>query len=387
MVAIMCVSFGGGAAAANTGIVINYLSLKSHRVSPSAMLDPPALDEGIQGARVGVADDALTGRFLGQHFTLAETQAEDETGLLDAARKLLAGGERLFVTDLPTPALIKLADLPGARAAVIIDATNADDSLRGSLCRAAVLHTMPSRAMLADALMQYLVVKKWTRIMLLTGRDADDRLYADAVRASAAKFQVTIKADRPWSFNPAAQQADTGHYEVNDEVAKATQDVSYDVLVVADEADNFGDELAYRTDAPRPVAGTSGLVPGAWSPVMDEYASTQLQLRFRKAAGRWMANKDYGAWLAVRAIGEAATRTGSSDPSTVIAYLHGADFVLSGYKGPELSFRAWDGQLRQPVLLADARSLVSVSPQLGFLHETNDLDSLGVDQPETTCHF
>jgi ABC transporter substrate binding protein (PQQ-dependent alcohol dehydrogenase system) len=100
-----------------------------------------------------------------------------------------------------------------------------------------------------------------------------------------------------------------------------------------------------------------------------------------------MTNKDYGAWLAVRAIGEAATRTGSGDSRALIAYLHGSDFVLSGYKGPELSFRSWDGQLRQPVLLADARSLVSISPQPGFLHETNDLDSLGVDQPETQCHF
>jgi len=351
------------------------------------MLDPPPLDEGIQGARVGVADDSLTGRFVSQHYTLTETNADNEASLLEKAGKMLAAGQRLFVADLPAATLIKLADLPGAHAGVIIDATNTDDSLRASLCRADVLHTMPSRAMLADALMQYLVLKKWTRIMLLTGRDPDDKLYADAIRASAAKFQVTIKADRPWSFNPAAQQADTGHYEVNDEVAKATQDISYDVLVVADEADNFGDELAYRTDTPRPVAGTSGLVPSAWSPVMDEYASTQLQLRFHKAAGRWMTNKDYGAWLAVRAIGEAATRTGSSDPSTLIAYLHGADFVLSGYKGPELSFRSWDGQLRQPVLLADARSLVSISPQPGFLHETNDLDSLGVDQPESACHF
>ncbi len=367
--------------------MINYLAEKSHTIIPSATLDPPPTDQGVQGARVGVADDALTGRFLGQHFVLDETVADGEAAVLDAARKMLAGGQRLFVADLPADALVKLADLPGAGAAIIIDATNADDSLRAALCRKNVLHTMPSRAMLADALMQYLVVKKWTRIMLLTGRDPDDRLYADAIRASAAKFQVTIKADRPWSFNPAAQQADTGHYEVNDEVAKATQDVNYDVLVVADEADNFGDELAYRTDQPRPVAGTSGLVPSAWSPVMDEYASTQLQLRFHRAAGRWMTNKDYGAWLAVRAIGEAATRTGSADASALIAYLHGPDFVLSGYKGPELSFRAWDGQLRQPVLLADARSLVSVSPQLGFLHETNDLDSLGVDQPETTCHF
>jgi len=375
------------ARAGESSIVVNYLSLTSHIVYPTAMLDPPPGDQGIQGARVAIADDALTGRFVGQHFALAEAQADGDAALLSQARALLAGGQRLFVADLPAATLVKLADLPGARDAIIIDATNEDDRLRGTACRSNVLHTLPSRAMLADALMQYLVLKKWTRIMLLTGREPDDSLYADAVRASAAKFQVSIKADRPWSFNPAAQQADTGHYEVNDEVAKATQDVNYDVLVVADEADNFGDALAYRTDQPRPVAGTSGLVPSAWSPVMDEYASTQLQLRFHKAAGRWMTNKDYGAWLAVRAIGEAATRTGSGDPRALIAYLHGADFVVSGYKGPELSFRPWDGQLRQPVLLADARSLVSISPQPGFLHETNDLDSLGVDQPETQCHF
>jgi ABC transporter substrate binding protein (PQQ-dependent alcohol dehydrogenase system) len=373
--------------AADGDIVINYLSLKSHLVYPSTMLDPPALDQGIRGAQLALADNAQTGRFLNQHFALVQTQADGVPALLDAAGQLLASGQRLFVADLPADALTKLADLPGAATAIIIDATNADDSLRASLCRANVLHTMPSRAMLADALMQYLVLKKWTRIMLLTGRDPDDKLYADAIRASAAKFQVTIRADRPWSFNPAAQQADTGHYEVNDEVAKATQDVNYDVLVVADEAGNFGDDLAYRTDQPRPVAGTAGLVPSAWSPVMDEYASTQLQLRFHQSAGRWMTNRDYGAWLAVRALGEAATRTNATTPSTLIAYLRGTDFALSGYKGPELSFRNWDGQLRQPVLLADAKSLVSISPQPGFLHETNDLDSLGVDQPETQCHF
>jgi ABC transporter substrate binding protein (PQQ-dependent alcohol dehydrogenase system) len=222
--------------------------------------------------------------------------------------------------------------------------------------------------------------------MLLTGRDPDDALYADAIRHAADKFQITIRADEKWSFNPAAQQADTGHYQVNDEVTKATQGVSYDVLVVADEADNFGDELAYRTDSPRPIAGTQGLVPAAWARAMDEYASTQLQLRFHRETGRWMVPRDYGAWLAIRAIGEAATRTGSTDAGKIIAYLRGPDFALSGYKGPELSFRSWDGQLRQPVLLATEQSLVSISPQPGFLHQTNELDTLGPDQPETACH-
>jgi ABC transporter substrate binding protein (PQQ-dependent alcohol dehydrogenase system) len=277
--------------------------------------------------------------------------------------------------------------MPAARNAVILDATSEDDRLRGADCRANVLHMLPSRAMLADALMQYLVTKNWTHIMLLSGSDAGDALYADAMRRAATKFQVTVTADRTWGFNPAAQQADTGHYQVNDEVEHATQGVSYDILVVADEADKFGDELAYRTDLPRPVAGTQGLVPSAWSPIMDEYASTQLQLRFHDLAGRWMTNADYGAWLAVRSIGEAATRSGSADPAKIIAYLHSPDFSVSGYKGPELSFRAWDGQLRQPVLLADQRSLVSISPQPGFLHQINELDSLGPDQPETECHF
>jgi ABC transporter substrate binding protein (PQQ-dependent alcohol dehydrogenase system) len=174
---------------------------------------------------------------------------------------------------------------------------------------------------------------------------------------------------------------------VNDEVVKATQGVSYDVLVVADEADHFGDELAYRTDTPRPIAGTQGLTPASWSQAMDEYASTQLQTRFFHSVGRFMTPQDYGGWLAVRAIGEAATRAATADPARIIAYLHGPDFSLSGYKGPELTFRAWDGQLRQPVLLADENSLISISPQAGFLHEKDDLDSLGVDQPETTCHM
>jgi ABC transporter substrate binding protein (PQQ-dependent alcohol dehydrogenase system) len=291
------------------------------------------------------------------------------------------------VANLPADLLLKLADAPGAKDAVILDASSSDDRLRQADCRANMLHILPSRAMLADALMQYLVTKSWTRIMLLVGRDPGDALYADAIRHAAEKFQITVRADRPWTFNAAAQQADTGHYQVNDEVVKATQGVSYDILVVADEADNFGDELAYRTDSPRPVAGTQGLVPTAWSHAMDEYASTQLQTRFHREEGRWMTPQDYGGWLAVRAIGEAATRSASADPAKIIAYLHGPDFSVSGYKGPELTFRAWDGQLRQPVLLSTDRSLVSISPQPGFLHQTNDLDSLGYDQPESACHL
>jgi len=384
-----CVLLAAPAASAQApapSVSIGYLSLQVKRSYPKTFLDQPPSDEGVQGARLGAADDATTGRFINQAYQLQEALAADAAAALDAFRKQAEGGTRLFVADLPAALLMKVADLPEAKDALILDATSSDDALRGENCRRNVLHLLPSRAMLADALMQYLVTKNWRRIMLLVGKTPGDALYADAVRRSAKKFQVTIAADRNWTFNPAAQQADTGHYEVNDEVAKATQGVSYDLLVVADEDDEFGDDVSYRTDAPRPVAGTQGMVPSAWARSFDEYASTQLQGRFLRRAKRWMTDRDYGAWLAMRAIGEAAARSNSTDPKAIAAYMRGPDFQLAGYKGPSFSFRPWDGQLRQPVLLADGRSLVSISPQAGFLHQYNDLDTLGIDQPETQCH-
>jgi ABC transporter substrate binding protein (PQQ-dependent alcohol dehydrogenase system) len=340
----------------------------------------PGHDHALAGALLGVSDDNGTGRFLGQSFRLREVMIPDE--------KIEPGpAGPLVVADLPAAQLLALADRPEMHDATILDVATADDGLRGEDCRANVLHLLPSRAMLADALMQYLAVKNWRRIMLLAGREPGDGLYADAVRRAAKKFRVSVVADKQWSFNPAAQQADTGHFQVNAEVAEATRGDDYDVLVVADAAGNFGDQLAYRTDKPRPIAGTHGLVPTAWSPVFDEYASTQLQNRFRREAGRPMTAPDYAGWLAVRAIGEAATRSGDTDPQTIGAFVRSADFSLAGYKGAPLSFRAWDGQLRQPVLLADDRSLVSISPQPGFLHQFNELDTLGVDQPETECRL
>jgi ABC transporter substrate binding protein (PQQ-dependent alcohol dehydrogenase system) len=377
----------GRAAAAVPTLHVLYLRLVTALPPASAVLDAPPQDLGVQGAMLAVADDGTTGKFLGQSFALDVIASRKPADLLAAFTKALANGQRLFVTDVPAALLLKMADSSGAGAAALLDATSRDDDLRGADCRANVLHTLPDRAMLADGLMQYLVTKNWRRLMLLTGAEPADTLYADAIRASAKKFRVKLAADQPWRFNPAAQQADTGHYQVNDEVNKATQGVDYQVLIVADEEDNFGDELSYRTADPRPVAGTQGLVAEAWSRVMDEYASTELQLRFRRQAGRRMTDQDYGAWLAVRAVGEAATRTGSLDPAKLIAYIKSPNFALAGYKGPPLSFRAWDGQLRQPVLLADAVSLVSISPQPGYLHQTNDLDTLGTDQPETTCHM
>jgi len=364
---------------------IGYLAFAPKRAVPQVVLDPPLTDEGVQGARLALADNQTTGRFLNQAYALRESLQPDGAGVVGAARAMLAAGERVIVTDLPAPLLLEVADLPEARDAILLDATSDDDRLRGKDCRARVLHLLPSRAMLADALMQFLAVKRWRSVLLVQGRGEADAAYADALRRSARKFQLRIVADKPWSFEPGAQRTDTGHLGIGAEVARFTQGLSYDVLVVADAANEFGDDLAYRTTDPRPIAGTQGLVPGAWARPFEQWGATQLQARFLKQAGRMMTARDFGAWMAVRAVGEAASRASSADPAGVIAYLRSPKFELAAFKGARLTFRPWDGQLRQPVLLADARSLVSVSPQPGYLHQFSELDTIGIDQPETTC--
>src|ERR1051325_9641735 len=160
--------------------------------------------------------------------------------------------------------------------------------------------------------------------MLLAGREPADALYAEAVRRAAKKFRVSIAADKVWSFNPAAQRADTGHFQINSQVAEATRGEDYDVLLVADEAGNFGNQLGYHSDKPRPVVGTQGLTPTAWSAVFDEYGSAQLQNRFKRSAGRPMQARDYAGWLALRAIGEAAMGTAKNEPPRRGASLPGA---------------------------------------------------------------
>jgi ABC transporter substrate binding protein (PQQ-dependent alcohol dehydrogenase system) len=249
------------------------------------------------------------------------------------------------------------------------------------------MHLTPSRAMLADALVQYLVLKRWRNILLVSGTTDGDRAYADAIKRAIKKFSAKLVAEKTWEVEAGARRTDTGHITIGTQVASFTQGLSYDILVVADEEGDFGTDFPYRTTDPRPVAGTQGLTPTSWTRVHEQWGATQLQNRFLRQTKRWMTERDYAAWMAVRAIGEAATRTKSADPDTLVKYMHSDGFELAAFKGVKLSFRPWDNQLRQPILLADPTSLVSVSPQPGFLHQFSELDTLGIDRPETHCRM
>jgi ABC transporter substrate binding protein (PQQ-dependent alcohol dehydrogenase system) len=240
--------------------------------------------------------------------------------------------------------------------------------------------------MLADGLAQYLVWKQWKRWLLVVCSHAKDKLYADALRRAATRFGAKVVQERTFEDTGGARRTDSGVTLIQRQMPMLTQQApAYDVLVAADESEVFASYLPYRTWDPRPIAGSAGLVPTSWDSAHDQWGAVQLQNRFIKLNARHMTPLDMQAWTAARLIGEAASRTNSGDAKRLLDFIKGPDFSLAAFKGQPLTLRDWNLQLRQPILLADGRMIVSISPQEGFLHQVSELDTLGVDRPETKC--
>ncbi|MDB5559215.1 MAG: hypothetical protein JWQ36_2149, partial [Enterovirga sp.] len=230
---------------------------------------------------------------------------------------------------------------------------------------------------------QFLAFARWRKLFLMVGPNEADRLYAEAMKRSARKFGLQVAAEKPWDLGPLARaKADS---PTTAEALVFTRGVDYDIAIVADEAGDFGDYVPFRTVDPRPVGGTQGLIATTWHPTLEVWGAAQAQNRFRRMAGRLMRPLDYQVWAGFRAVAEAATQTKSADPQVVAAFLKSPDFNLPGYKGVGLSFRPWDQQMRQPILIVQPKALVTVAPEKGFLHQRTPLDSLGLDQPESPC--
>lgn len=368
-----------GTARSETRILVHYLKQEVAAPPTLSNLDPIPEDLGLRGAELGLEDNITTGRFLGQSYELRATIVE-EGGDFTAAVETALAGTGLLVLDAPAGGLLAAADLPGAAEALIFNAGAEDPALRDGACRANVLHTLPSATMRADALMQFLVTRRWDEIALIAGDRPEDRAWADTMEQSARKFGLTFGARKTWAFDADMRR------NAAQEVPVFTQELGdYDMLLVADATDDFARYISFNTWRPRPVAGSEGLRPVAWHRVVEQWGAAQLQSRFHDLAGRDMRDRDYAAWAALRAIGEAVTRTGSDDVQTLRAYLLSEDFELAAFKGVPQTFRHWNGQMRQPIPLVHERALVAQAPLDGFLHQRNELDTLGIDEAESDC--
>jgi ABC transporter substrate binding protein (PQQ-dependent alcohol dehydrogenase system) len=367
----------GGAAGAAT--------LKATLIAPAddARLERSRVERAYLGHVGGPASDGVElaiedGQFELQAAQSAVALSKQAAGTLEAARAAAVAAEKagaaVLLTDLPADWTLAVAD---AVKLPVLNLSDASDRLRQQDCRARLFHLIPSERMRADALAQTLVARKWTKLLLLTGPSPEDALRTATAQASIKRYGLQVVGSKPFKLSTDPRERDFANPLL------LTAGAAYDAVWVVDSDGEFARSLPYRTVLPRPVVGDGGLVALAWHAQFERYGAPQVSRRFAKASKRPMTAQDWAAWMAGKALVGAATAAPKGPNAAWAKAL--AETPVDGSKGTALSFRPWDGQLRQPMLLTDGQGVISQAPIEGLLHPSNVLDTLGADAPEKAC--
>lgn len=334
----------------------------------------------LNGVETALRESRVLGRALGLDFDLVTALLENPDNLGDAVQTLVEEETaKVFVLDLPLPLTRDVVARMAGRNVMIFNPRHRDDGLRAEICDAQLLHTVPSHAMEMDGLAQYLRKKNWTSILVLEGPEPGDSVLSAAFQAAAEKFKLTVVDVKDFALSNDPRVRD----ETN--ISLLTQDPEHDAIFLADTTGEFGRYVPFASYFPRPVIGSEGLVASAWHWTWERHGAPQLNQRFDRQAKRSMTGEDWAGWAAIKVVIEALVRTESKDPAVLRDFLLSEDFTLDTYKGAPGSFRPWDGQLRQPILLHSHNAVIARAPIDGFLHEKNTLDTLGVDERESAC--
>ena len=385
LVCSLTLAYGLASAAPLQSVTVAVLSMAADaRYAPKqlerAYPDHPGGRVG-DAARMAVEDSALELQELGVALKLKEVALVDAQTLPKVLAELKGARVQHIVADLPPAMLTALVKAAPAAlgGAMVINVSADSDALRNEACSAALLHTTPSRQMYTDALAQYLAARNWRKLLLLQGPLPEDQLQGAAMVLSAKRYGLKILQTKPFKLSGDPRERDLFNTRL------LTNEREHDVVAVMDSHGEFARILPYATQWPRPVMGSNGLMAMAWHPQWERNGGPQISRRFQKQAKRSMQSQDWAAWMAVKAIAAGLTENPKADIGKQLKQLRAGDVMVDGNKGPALTFRAWDGQLRQPIMLGHSDGVVGMAPLDGILHPTEVMDTLGTDQKESKC--
>ena len=385
----------GRVAAALSVLLLLVIATNADAAALTLGLLQRADDERLDPKRVELAYPGHPGGSLAQAVEMAAKESQFE---LDAAKlqikvdvrsardaddakaqlaQLAKAGAAAVVLDVPGAWIAGLG--AGSRIA-LLNAGSAEEASRQQACLPNLFHTLPGERMRADAIAQTLLARRWSKVLLLHGAVAEDAARLALAQAAIKRYGLKPVALRPFKLSADPRERDLANPLL------LTGNLDYDVVWVIDSDGEFARGLPYRTALPRPVVGDAGLVALAWAPNFERFGAPQLARRFVRAAQRPLTDTDWAAYMAAKAVLQAALEAPANPgPAQIIAALTRADFTLDGFKGVRLSFRPWDRQLRQPLLLSDGLGVIATAPVDGVMHPKNVLDTLGADAPETLC--
>jgi ABC transporter substrate binding protein (PQQ-dependent alcohol dehydrogenase system) len=333
------------------------------------------------GAQVAIMESEKISEIIGKKIELIKIQLESTEEIYKKIDTLVNENKINFFLIDANKEFFKNIDKIKSKDIIIFNITVQDNSLREDNCNSNVFHTIASDAMLYDSISQYLVFKNWKKILILQGPLEEDANIANSFQQSSKKYGLKITDIKDFILSNDPRQRDSNNLSL-------LTAGKYDVIFLADSEGELGRYLPYSTKLPRPVVGTTGLTPETWHWSLERYGAPQLNSRFEKIdSSRRMSNYDWAAWAAINTIYKSAIKSDSVEYNEIYSFIKSKKFGLDGFKGLRLSFRSWNNQLRQPILLSTHNAIIQTAPIKGFLHEINNLDTLGIDKLESKCQI
>lgn len=332
----------------------------------------------LHAVRLGISATEVALAAAGQKLLVREVSARNAADLSQVLEQLKTQKVAYWVLDLPEAQTSQAVQAAGMTA-LLFNASSAGNSLRAQDCSGALFHTYPSQHMLQDALAQYLAAHSWRNALVLQGSSSQDQALGQSWQRAAGRYGVKTTGIKTFKLSGDPRERDLANPRL------LTGDRKHDVVAVMDADGEFARTLPYATQWPRPVVGANGLTPLAWHPHWERNGGPQVNRRFMRLAARPMTGQDWAAWVAVKTVAALVSDYAKAPLKEQARLLRSGQVGVDGAKGVRLTFRPWDGQLRQPVFLGHVDGVVGLAPVDGVLHPTEVLDTLGVDDKESVC--
>ena len=336
----------------------------------------------IAGAKLAVKDSKKIQRLTKTNFTLDYLRFDDQKAFLAFFKSEKLNDYKSILLDSSKNEINILKEVFKNKPELIFfNITEPNNNLRKKICLENFYHTYPSSKMLTDSVSQYLIKKKWTKVLMLTGPLDDDKIFSNSFKKSSMKFGLKIIKENFFlnSKNPRVRDKNS--------LAFLTKGKKYNAVFVSDIDGEFALSIPNATMSPAIVTGSSGLVARTWHWSYLRHGAPQLNGRFERLNNRRMESKDWSAWIAIKTLVEAVLRVQSINNSEINKFISSKKLNLDGSKGVSLSYKKWSNQLRQPILLTTSNNWVTIkAPLEDFQNNYNNLDTLGISAKDITCN-
>ena len=336
----------------------------------------------IAGARLAIEDSKKIQRLTKTNFSLDYLRFDDQKAFLNFFKdKKLTEYNAILLDSSKTEMNFLKKVFKVNSNLLFFNITESSNDLRNNICLENFFHTFPSTAMFTDSISQYLIKKKWNKVLMLTGPLSEDKNFSNSFKQSTKKFGLKIIKEKFFvnSNDPRVRDKNS--------LAFLTKGKKYNAVFISDTDGEFALSIPNATMYPALVTGSSGLIANTWHWSYLRHGAPQLNGRFERLHNRRMESKDWSAWIAIKTLVESILRVQSINNNELIEFISSDNFKLDGSKGISLSYKKWSNQLRQTILLTTSDNWVTIKAPLDdFQNNNNNLDTLGISSKDITCN-